>query len=217
MLNNIVDENLLVKNRSIEEVYYHCLEWFDDIEARIEEKRVPEYIRAFHYKLADPRWGWIHGKYINIIRSPSLRIVNFEKIIEIQLKKNNNDIWVHITMNPINKILGLNSYKNRSKHWLKFVGDLGQFIEAEMTPVQLQHYYNVSYFNGLRKEQRIQMLLSIMFTIIISIWSLYFIPNVLIYQIIAILIFIYSCIVIIFEWYNIKNIELRYKEIHLDI
>ena len=217
MLNNIVDENLLVKNRSIEEVYYHCLEWFDDIEARIEEKRVPEYIRAFHYKLADPRWGWIHGKYINIIRSPSLRIVNFEKIIEIQLKKNNNDTWVHITINPRDKILGLNSYKNRSKHWLKFVGDLGQFIGAEITPVQLQHYYNVSYFNGLRKEQRIQMFLSIMFTIIILIWALYFIPNVLIYQIVAILMFIYSCIVIIFEWYNMKNIEVRYKEIHLDI
>ena len=213
-LGHIIDETATIKGVDIETVYDKCEKWLIKIGANVEKSDKPISIQAIHRKLMDFRWGWIRGSDISIQRQPSLRVLDMKKIIKIEFEKEKNDVILHIFIDPWSIISGLDRFEKSKSYWLKFVGDLLQYLGIELEKHQLQYYYKRDLFiNKLQGQQR-QLFLSFIPAVVFL--ALVLIPQDFFSMFIFTGLVIYSFLVIPYEWNNLKKINNKYRELFPD-
>ena len=211
---HVIDEHATIKGADIEKVYDKCEKWLIEIGANVEKSDKQISIQAIHRKPMDFRWGWIRGSYSSIQRQPSLRVLDMKKIINIEFEKEKDDVILHIFIDPWSIISGLDRFEKRKSYWLKFVGDLLQYLGIELEKHQLQYYYKRDFFINKLKGQQRQLFLS--FTPAVVFLALVLIPQDFFSMLFFTGLVIYSFLVIPYEWDNLKKINNKYRELYPD-
>jgi len=153
----IVDESRIIQG-DISEIYEKCSQWLFSKAATIMRAQKPTHILATH-----------QGP------SPSDNYVDWPKIIELELKKEENEVHIHITLsdpgtNP--QIVGI---ENRQIYWSTLVEELWAHLGIEIERTERQRLIRPEFFAIEAKKKR-NSALGGLFVFAIGLFVLFFPP-----------------------------------------
>ena len=147
LLSNVEEENVidevLFTELDVNTTWLKSKTWLTNIRAEIESEKPYESIKAFHLvkhyydENAHPRK-----------RSKEGPKIDWSKNIVIETNQEGQKTKIHVIIDPPYKKEPWHNFKGRRKIWLKFVGDLANYLGIRLDRTQLKYYYQDEYYRN---------------------------------------------------------------------
>lgn len=147
----VIDENIFIEDRTIEEVYNVCYEWLISIKGDIFVDIEYSHISAEHIgRRFDIDGSW----KIDVTDIPSIYwIIEAPKRIAVYIKEVEDKIRLNVKISSIEDI-DEDNIKIFGSIWMSFINSLLDYMGLLEKEEYKEHYYSNYYFKDLLKRSR---------------------------------------------------------------
>lgn len=124
----LIEQSYYTDKIDLDILYQYCMDWLNQIKARIIKEEKPRYIEALHIKFVGDKDDWYRNR--DYVVFPSWRIEDMEKIIIIKICEKKKGILISLKIDPYFKIAGFDSYEKREEKWMILVKDFIGYLRT---------------------------------------------------------------------------------------